>query len=88
MNDQEVTSVTPKNCGSNASSKSSLFELVISIILTILIVKLFGLIGGISFYLSYFWLKSRINKWFAVVLACITGVVVGLVGSALLISML
>ena len=47
-------------------------------ILAVIIVKLFGLVGGLVAFGSYYWLKPKLGTWGAVAASCVIGVVVAI----------
>lgn len=47
-------------------------------ILAVIIVKLFGLVGGLVAFGSYYWLKPKLGTWGAVAASGVIGVVVAI----------
>jgi len=69
---------------SSTIKKSNSWDWIWPSIVGVIIVKLFGLVGGLVTIGSYFWLKPRLGTWGAVAGSGVLGVVVGVGLSVLL----
>lgn len=58
--------------------KSGSWDWLWSIIVAVIIVKLFGLVGGLVTFGCYYWLKPKLGTWGAVAVSGIIGVVVAI----------
>ena len=66
------------------SKKSSSWDWLWPSIAAVIIVKLFGLVGGLVTFGMYFWLNPKLGTWGAVAAAGIVGVVAALALGAML----
>lgn len=58
--------------------KSRSWDWIWPSIVTVIIVKVFGLVGGLVTYGSYYWLKPKLGTWGAVAVSSVIGVVVAI----------
>lgn len=79
MSHEELT--TPAD---NSKSKSSSWDWIWPSIVGIVIVKLFGLAGGLVTIGTYYWLKPKMGTWGAVAISGVLGVVAAIGLSAML----
>jgi len=79
---QQPTTLPPTNANAitppavTESKKSSSWDWIWPIIVAGIIVKVFGLVGGLVTIGGYYWLKPKLGTWGAVAASGILGVVV------------
>jgi len=59
-----------------AEKKSGTWDWLWPALLAVVIVRLFGLVGGLVAFGSYYWLRPKLGTWGAVALAGVIGVAV------------
>lgn len=79
MNNEKLTPTT-----SNPIKKSSSWDWIWPSIVGVIIVKLFGLVGGLVTIGTYYWLKQKAGTWVAVAISGVLGVVSAVGLSAML----
>lgn len=79
MSNEEL--VTPTD---NSKRKSSSWDWIWPSIVGVIIVKLFGLAGGLVTIGAYYWLKPKVGNWGAVTISGVLGVVAAVGLSAML----
>lgn len=60
------------------TNKSGSWDLIWTTLVALIIVKLFGLVGGLVTFGCYFWLKPKLGTWGAVAAAGAIGAVAAL----------
>lgn len=70
--------------GANEGKKITSWDWLWPTIGAFLIVKFFGLVGGLVTFGAYYWLKPRLGTWVAVAVACVAGVVAAIALGAML----
>ncbi len=68
----------------NAPKKSSSWDWIWPSIVAVIIVKLFGLVGGLVTIGAYYWLKPKLGTWGAVAASGVLGAVAAVGLSAML----
>jgi len=63
---------------STPEKKSGSWDWLWPSILAVIIVRLFGLVGGLVAFGSYYWLKPKLGTWGAVAASGVIGVVVAI----------
>ena len=64
--------------------RSSFWDWLWPTIVAVVIVKLFGLLGGLATIGSYFWLKPKLGTWGAVAASSFIGIVMAIGFSAMI----
>lgn len=78
-NEEHNTNSTLKNQEvTSEKSKSGTWDWIWPSLLGVIIVKIFGLVGGLVTLGSYFWLKLKIGTWPAVAASGVIGVLVAI----------
>lgn len=67
-----------------ATHKPSKFDWLWPSIAAVLIMKFFGIAGGLVVYGSYFWLRPRIGNWGAVAVSSAAGLITAMVLMAII----
>jgi hypothetical protein len=71
-------SVPTKAPATNIEKKSGSWDWLWPSILAVVIVKVFGLVGGLVTFGCYYWLKPKLGTWGAVAASGVIGVVVAI----------
>lgn len=66
------------------SKKSTSWDWLLPTIAAVVIVKLFGLVGGLVTFGVYYWLKPKLGIWGAVAVAGTVGIVTAIALAAML----
>lgn len=76
--DPNAPSSEPAPATAPDKAKSSSWDWILPSIAAVIIVKLFGLVGGLVTFGCYYWLKPKMGTWGAVALSGVIGVVVAI----------
>lgn len=79
MSNEEITTQTK-----NSTKKSGSWDWIWPSIVGVIIVKLFGLVGGLVTIGAYYWLKPKFGTWGAVAISGVFGVIAVIGLSAML----
>lgn len=85
--DPNAPSATPAPATAHVTTpekKSGSWDWLWPSILAVIIVKLFGLVGGLVAFGSYYWLKPKLGTWGAVAASGVVGIVVAIGLSAII----
>lgn len=74
--DRNSAGESVKDSIDTSEQKSSSWDWIWPTIAAVVIVKLFGLVGGLATIGSYFWLKPKLGTWGAVGASALIGIVV------------
>lgn len=76
--DPNAPSPVSQPAATPAEKKSGSWDWLWPSIMAFIIVKLFGLVGGLVTFGCYFWLRPKLGTWGAVAVAGVIGVVISI----------
>lgn len=74
----------PVAVAEETKQKSGSFDWLLPTIAAVVIVKLFGIAGGLVSFGCYYWLAPKLGKWGAVAIAAVAGAVAAVALMALI----